>query len=458
MRLIGLLTVCLLSMTGIRLGYDSRHEIASFVTAQINGLGDTPDAPQEVALADPSVNGTRRSADLLERGPLERSVVLPLTARDLSEETLIVALGTEQAAPRAPGGAVVEILPSSRLNLELSAPVTDPLDKLLLAGQPARFSWPDANVADQNTVLATAFDVTQRQSDVVFKVPADSGPGLSTDEIKQLASRLPARQTIEPIDTADLAAALGQRRVQDFASAAQWRMSFDAHALSGEPQAVEISLKYATAQTRNTPWLMAVFLNGRFLQGRLIEGSEGELQTQVTLPAAFLSRQNELTVTFRNRSATPDVPADGAPSVAELKMAQLVIPEDARVTPGTDLAGVLVNGANMQLPNALTLAEGQFALDTLKALTSIGVELNVPAERDPNAIPAEIAVLTPGALDAFLAARDRKDGEQLWIAYRAGNDAQTLVTQSLTVSSTLVADRFPKSVLIISGASQEDNS
>jgi len=523
MRLLGFMTLCLLAMTVFRLGYDSRNDIVSFVSNQIDVLDDpelgaqpepVTTIPAEISMREAatltaliglpsltnvhfdlprsasavsgeivldvsgavaenvdavlsvSVNGVQRGAELLARGPLERSFILPLNARDLASETLSIALATEEAAARSPSGAVVKILPSSRMTLQLTEAVTDPLDKLLLAGVPARFSWPELTAADQTAVLATAFEVTQRQTDVLFlpEPEVDTARILSTDEIKQLATSLPARPEVEPIepvapvDTADLANALGQDRTQYFGPSAKWHMSFDADTLSGDPQAVELSLKYATAQTRNTPWLMAVFLNDRFLQGRLIEGKEGELQAQVTLPTAVLASENVLTVTFRNSSTSPDELANEPPSVAEIATAQLLIENPVPPAPEMDVTDLLGNGALLQLPNALTLFEGQVALDTLKALASLGVDLRLSEQPDANASLADIAAVNTNELDAFLAARDTKDEEQLWIAYQSGDDAQTLVTQPLTASSTMVADTLPKSVLIISGASQEDNS
>jgi len=559
MRLLGLLTLCLFGMTGIKFGHESRQEIASFVSDRINALGPTQvasndaeavvqpsqtvpvvqpsqaafavqpsetaptvqpsqaaptvqpsqaaettqavvamreagaytaliglpsftrvhfDLPQSAsavsgevvlnvsrslarntdAVLRVSVNGTRRSAQLLDRGPMERTLVLPLTVRDLSAETVVVTLSTEDAVTRSTGGAVVEILPSSHVTLQLNAPVTDPLDKLLLAGVPARFAWPELNAADQAIVLASAFDVTQRQTDVLFNSQADNRLGLSTDEIKQLAAQLPARAVADQIDRADLATALGQRRIQDFSSSATWRMPFDAHTLSGQPEAVQLNLKFATAQTRKTPWLMAVFINDRFLTGRLVQGSEGQLQTQVTLPAAFLARQNVLTVTFRNRSSTSDVPDNGPPSVAELRTAQLLLTNASTPTPKTDLAGLLGNGANLNVPNALTVFQGQVALDTLKTLASVSSGLMLMPEGAQNVARADITVIKKDHLDAFLDAIEINEGEQIWLAYQSGDAAQTLVTQALSATSTIVTDALPKSVLIISGVRQVENS
>jgi len=145
------------------------------------------------------------------------------------------------------------------------AGVTDPQDKLLLAGAPARVAWPTTDLEDQSIVLATAFGITQSMTDVLLEAPADASPALRLADIEGLVGTLPPAPARAAIDTTDLAATLGQRQVQTFSSNARWRMSFDTDTLTGTPQAFDLALTYGSAEPSDTSWLMSVFLNDRLI-------------------------------------------------------------------------------------------------------------------------------------------------------------------------------------------------
>jgi len=119
--------------------------------------------------------------------------------------------------------AVLQVLPSSHLSLQLQEPVTDPQDKLLLAGVPAKFAWPTNGLQDQAIVLATALEVTQSRSDVLLGNADTGGNALQLADIKALSGTLPAAPVLAQSDATDLSAALGQRRTRTFAHETRWR-------------------------------------------------------------------------------------------------------------------------------------------------------------------------------------------------------------------------------------------
>jgi len=431
-------------------------------------LDDQADAVLRV-----SVNGERRSAVLLGPGAIHRKLVLPLSTRELAARSLNVALSAEGNAPSAqcqadaPKGLVLQVLPSSHLSLQLTEPVTDPADLLLLAGAPARVAWPAVDTSEQALALSTAFRLSEGTKDILFSTQDSGGPALSLKDIAALSDQLPEPAPRPAADRADLAAALGQRRTQDFTTVSRWRMPFDADTLKGRASAVDLALKYVSAEQSDATWLMSVYLNDRLIHAQRTKGASGDIVQTLPLPETLMERNNVLTVTLRSGERQSGVcPAD-TPSVADLGTARLITTDrtaDRIAGPGAEtptplvaLGQLLQNGANVQVPDALSLLGGQVALDALKGLSELGLQVRTVAEATSQNGVAQITIVQSQGLRAILdGAQDQ--GGPVWIAYRSLEEDGAIVTQQITDDSVIDPVELPRSILVISRTAIEDNA
>jgi len=413
-----------------------------------------------------SVNGVQRTAELLQTGPQRRDVAVQLNAAELSAQTLTVALSVDgnsnsQAGSCSAVGAVVKILPSSFVSLQLMQEITDPADKLLLAGSAARLAWPTWPALkrnDQAQVLATAFEISQRGTQVLFAPKGHTLPTLSVSDIKKLGAALPNRKEALKTDQADLASALGQRRTKEFASKARWRMPFDAQALQGQAQAVDLALTYTSAFASDLPWLIAVYLNDRLIYGDVADANSGQIQARVALPQGSVARDNVLSVTFRNGAPTSDLCGVGAPTVAELTTARLVTVASNTPTPMAALAPVLEKGVGLHVPAVLTADAGQAALDTFAALQKFGIDVSIEGAAVTNMDQPHVKVIRQGNIPAFLAARRAQSGPAVWIAYQNNDDDKSLMMAPLDAHFEIAPENMPKAILVISDKLKGDQS
>lgn len=398
-----------------------------------------------------SVNGVRRSAVLLNRGSLHRKLILPLNTRELASDVLTVSLAIDGQSPVAEcavdwnGGLVLQVTPNSHLSLQLSEPVTDPRDKLLLAGAPAQVLWPQSNSAEQAQVLETALGVTQTVKDVLFAEGGNGAVALGPEDMLALRPQMQAPVLRDVPDPADLAATLGQRRAQAFGSETRWRMLFDAGTLRGQVQAVDLAMTYTSAQGGEIPWLMSVFLNDRLIHAQRITEAEGTLARRVALPQSLLNRNNVLTVTFQNGAGGAGACQTGTPTVAELSRARLVT-TGAASDPLSDLDRLQATGATLDVPAMLTAFEAQIGLDTLKGLADVGFDLRLDA--DAGGVGAEIAVVSQADLAAHLGDRD----ETVWLAFLSSEEDGQLSTMAVAPGAPLALQDLPRTVLVISAA------
>lgn len=408
------------------------------------------------AVLQVSVNGVRRSAVLLNRGSLHRKLILPLNTRELAADVLTVSLaasGQTRAADRGAdwnGGLVLQVMPSSQLNLQLSEPVTDPVDKLLLAGAPARVLWPQTDQDIQEQVLETAFGLTQNVKDVLFADAADTAPALGLEDILALPKQMTTAVAQDVVDRENLAATLGQRRVQSFGAETRWRMLFDADSLPGQAEAIDLAMTYSSAQEADSPWLMSVVLNDRLIYAQRVIGGEGNLTRRVSLPQSVLRSDNILTVHFQNRTRDTGVFQTGVPTVAELSRARLVT-TGAAADPLSKLDELRATGATLNVPAVLTAFEAQIGLDTLKSLAETGFSLR--SDADAGDAGAEIAVVSGADLAAHLNSRD----ETVWVAFLAPENAGRLSTVTVPPGVSLILENLPRAMLVIS-ASPEGGS
>lgn len=404
-----------------------------------------------------SVNGVRRSAVLLNRGELHRKLVLPLNTRELAADVLTVSLAIDGQTPQGAcsadwnGGLVLQVLPSSHLSLQLSEPVTDPADKLLLAGAPARVLWPQDNRADQVQVLTTAYGLTQTVKDVLFSASASNGPALNFEDIIALRDQMPAQVGRDISNPLDLAVTLGQRRAQSFDTETRWRMLFDADTLPGQTQAVDLALTYTSAELSDAPWLLSVFLNDRLVHAHRTAGGVGNFAQRVLLPQSILAKDNVLTVIFQDSTRNSGPCAGGAPTVAELGVAKLITKGGSTPAPLVGFEQLLATGATLNIPAALTAFDGQVALDTLNSLTELGLDLRFDPADD--GIAPHIAVVSKAGLSDHLKARDHT----VWLAFQSAQQEGRLVTMAVTPGAPPVLQDMPRAVLVIS-ATQENGS
>ena len=408
-----------------------------------------------------SVNGMRRTTVLLNRGSVHRKVILPLNTRDLAAKALNVTFSMEGRSTGVRscglGGAVLQVLPSSHLSLQLLEPETDPQDKLLLAGAPARLAWPTSRIEDQATVLATAFGITQSVGDVLLASSTDGSPALRLADIKALDGTLPAVPVRANIDTANLAANLGQRRVQNFSDNGRWRMNFDLDRLTGKPQAVDLGLTFGSAKPSDTAWLMSVFLNDRLIHAQRTDGNEGSLERRLALPQSLLRRSNVLSVSFQSNNGTGASCSGGTPSVAELGTAKLITVDTSEPKPLVELAALLKNGANLHLNAAVDMFDGQRALDALSGLSDLGLDIALEATTVSAMGDADITVVTKKDLQDFLKAQAGGETSPTWLAYYPQEEGAKITTHPITAASVTALVDLPDMVLIINAAGKGRN-
>lgn len=397
-----------------------------------------------------SVNGVRRSAVLLDRGELHRKLVLPLNTRELAADVLTVSLAIDGQTPQAActaewnGGLVLQVLPSSHLSLQLTEPVTDPADKLLLAGAPARVLWPQDNRANQVQTLTTAYGLTQTVKDVLFSASANDGPALDFEDIMALQDQMPPRRTRVIPDPLDLAATLGQRRAQSFDTETRWRMLFDADTLPGQTRAVDLALTYTSAEQSDAPWLLSVFLNDRLVHAHRTEGGVGNFAQRVLLPQSILASENVLTVVFQDSTRHSGPCVAGAPTVAELGKAKLITNGGSTPAPLVGFEQLLAKGAVLNIPASVTAFDGQVALDTLISLAELGLDVRFdPVDAD---LGAQVAVVSKAGLTDHLKARD----QMVWLAFQSAQQEGRLVTVPVAPGALPDVQDMPRSVLVIS--------
>lgn len=408
-----------------------------------------------------AVNGKRRTTVLLNRGSVHRKIILPLNTRELAAKALTVTFSMEGRSTGVRscglGGAVMQVLPSSHLSLQLVEPVTDPQDKLLLAGAPARVAWPTTDLEDQSIVLATAFGITQSMTDVLLEAPADGSPALRLADIEGLVGTLPPAPARAAIDTTDLAATLGQRQVKTFSNNARWRMPFDTDTLTGTPQAFDLALTYGSAEPSDTSWLMSVFLNDRLIHSQRTDGNAGSLNRRLALPQSILRRSNVLSVSFQSGHGPREACAKGTPSVAELTTAKLVIIDTPEPKPLVDLAALLKNGANLQIHAPLDMFDGQLALDTLTGLSDLGLDIALEAVAVSTVGGADITVVRKQNLKNILTAQQGGTDDLTWLAYFPQEEDAMIVTRPVTVATVDTLVDLPDMVLIINAAGKGRN-
>lgn len=410
-----------------------------------------------------SVNGSRRSAVLVNKGPINRTATVSLTARDLEAEELIVRLTVEgnaliaECTPRGPRGLVLQVLPSSHLDLNLEEPITDPRDKLLLAGAPARVSWPQSSTPDQELTLATAFRSTQDASDILFTPATSETPSLTLADIRALSGLSPAPTALDTIDPTDLAEALGKRRTEEFSRTASWRLPFDMNSFPGTAKAVAMALTFASAAQEDTPWLLSVHLNDRLIHAQRTDAGTGSVQEVLALPEELLGLKNVLLVTLKTSATPAGECRTRPPAIAELGTAQLITGQASALPPLFDLAQLVQDGAYISVPEALSLSDAQSALDTLKDLSDLGVRIptkTAPATTDNI---AEITVVKETDLEDFLNNRGDQAGAA-WVAYRPSNGSSDIVTHPLTSQTETALSGRSQTVLVITEAAQKDRS
>ncbi|WP_282092026.1 cellulose biosynthesis cyclic di-GMP-binding regulatory protein BcsB [Epibacterium ulvae] len=398
-----------------------------------------------------SVNGVRRTALALDEGRIQRKLVMPLNTRELASDQLTVSLSIEGRTPQVActaewnGGVALQVLPSSHLKLQLNDVVTDPLDKLLLAGAPTRLIWPSQTVVDQAKTLGLAHRLHQNDRDLLF-VEAQSGEfALTSDDIAALDAQLPDFEAGIDREYTDLAAGLGQRRAQTFERETRFRMPFDLATLDGQVKALDLEMQYASAEQNDASWLISVFLNDRLVHAEGTSAHTGVFQQRIALPNSYLASENFVTVTMQSGAEHQNLCATGVPSVVDVRRADLVLDEKTDQAAATrNLRAALSGKVALLVPSAVSTYDAQIAFETLKGLSALGFDMQFSAGDET--AETRVSVITPDKLPSVLT----EAGESVsWLVYLAREDNNRLVVVSKTEAAKLPIRHMPRSLLLV---------
>ncbi len=397
-----------------------------------------------------SVNGVRRTAITLDGGSVRRKIVMPLNTRELASDRLTVSLSVDGRAPQMActaewnGGVALQVLPSSHLKLQLNENVTDPFDKLLLAGAPTRLVWPNAAATEQVAALRLAHRLNQGGGDVLFVDTQSDELALTPADIAALDAQMPPPEARIGRQYTDLAATLGQRRSQTFERETRLRMPFDVATLDGQVKALDLEMQYVSAKQKDEAWLISVFLNDRLVHAEGTSSHTGVFQKRIAVPSAYLAAENVVTVTMQSGAEQQNLCATGVPSVVDVRKADLVLDETSQASPRLNLYAALNRKVALAVPSAVSTYDAQFAFETLKSLSAQGLEMQIAAaEETPE---TRISALSSEDVQSVISDGDESDS---WLVYMARDDSNRLVVVPMTEAANLPTDQMPRSVLLV---------
>lgn len=373
-----------------------------------------------------TIDNARRAELLLEPGVEARSFDIPLTEAELARGVLPVSFSLQGRGSNAPCtgpgiGAVVEIKPSTRLDLVLDGPVTTPRDQLIAWGGAVQAAWPDAGTADADgaTRLALAADLIREDYAVSFM----NGGTPGTFDLEQM------RATIDPAMLQPLSLLTRQEEHYDFPvemmemsgndgvkrfhRSTTWRSRFEAGSLpDGQvPGALDLSLKLGPLPAETT-WTVDVTMNGRLAMAESVPAGTTDYDRKVILPATAADRSSSVEVTLSSDYDIEGVCNEGPELLAEM-------------TPETMLYGrpAIEAGPLAELRREIA------ANDMLQV--SMGTELTAPeaagAARLVAALGGDAVTLSPVATDAA----DDAQPQAIVLAGGAVNDARALQDDTL---------------------------
>ncbi|QPM90304.1 hypothetical protein [Pseudooceanicola algae] len=387
-----------------------------------------------------SIDNMRRAEVLLAPGDTRRSFQIPLTAMELSGGLLPVSFSLQgrgaEGPCSAPGiGAVVEIEPTTRIELIVDEPLDSVTDRAISWGSVARVGWPRWLVAsEQPKRLALAADLLRDGQPVQFWDGPDA-EALSTDELRALATTLAANGSALPgvaTDTrtrlgvpvgfpmalTDQAANDGLRR---FTRSTTWRARIEAEDMpaSEVPGRLDLGL-YLGPLPAQAHWTVTVQMNGRLVQADRVTGGEHDYQRRITLPTIAPREAASLEITASSDYEIEGICNDGPELLAEMRPTTLLQGAGAAQDDLEVLRMTLAqteSQLDVALGSALTAPEAMRAARMLTALAPQGLALVAGADdNQPQAHPQALAHAGLPPAEMLTAALDRDD-ESHWLLW-----------------------------------------
>ncbi len=392
-----------------------------------------------------SVNGARKTAQVLDAGRVHRRVIIALSPRDLSSDRLVVSLALEgrtpaiECGPDWDGGASIQVLPHSHLRLTLTDPMDDPADLLRVSGPRPTLTWTDT---DQARRFIQAYDLSLRSDDVMFATDEaallDVSPDRLDDILSATAPPIPDAET----DPSDLITPLGQQRVREFEGETRWRVTFDRADFDTMIQSLDLSLKLVSVTDPDEPWLLAAELNDRLLTAAPFDLPTGQFTQSIPLPQSFLADENVLTLSLRSSSTNPGPCPTGIPAIAELTTLTLQAEGEKPQTAIAALAANLNTDISITVDDGIGPHEAQRALDTLNLLADHTGALALTTDAAP---PVTARILARGGVSNALTSLD--SGTHWLVFYSAGTSA--VQVERATPNTPLSEIDLPRAVLLI---------
>lgn len=400
-----------------------------------------------------AINDVRRAEVVLNQGQEQKTLLLGLSPEDLARSNVMVSLSAQGdifhgSCPSRPArGAIVDLLPSSGVQLAHSVPLTDPhdlwsassrtpqiplvqkntgqdlADALLLAAR-LRQSDIAANFvtgleSEQTIVSAVPIEnpptlVANREQDIAFafepttatfsvRDPNEAGTllaGAAPVRVSDLISRSDSRET------PDEYALIADTNAQSFFRSNRWRVNYNLVDLDeGQaPKRLKLALKLAE-QKLGEEWLINVRFNTSLLSSDRLESELDTFIKAIPLPDALTQVENVITIDL----ATTQGGNAGCDPGLELT-AQL-LPEsklDGKAILDLNVPAYLIeilaqsNGIILNAEHAVTPTQAALSADLVAYILPKEAAVNV-ADDEPSEA-AKIEVLTKAALEERLKA------------------------------------------------------
>jgi len=387
------------------------------------------------------VNGQERDAIVLSRGKQLYRLTYELTPGDLSTGSVVVTLdgnGTTNFGQICPTnvtnlGAAIEVLPSSSLLLELSAPLTgaaavavllpDPLD-LDVTDAPALAAWAAQWLSRQGvpTVLATP------PATDLIRVAAEGPAPLSVDSARTLSLAGSAGVSeIAALRGAALPASYGQQwplsvdalttdlLTRTFRGSGRWSIKYKLADLPGgkTPGVFNLSLRTSRLQGDNM-WTLRVLLNGSLVHSGNYAGNVDALSREIPLPQSLQGLTNEIVVTLVDNTPNQGICRAGPEAAAQLLPESRLLPAPSPADEKQALVGALAGADSVAvLDDSAGLAPAQY-LDGMLGLI-LPLDKQVVFEATQGA--ARIEVLDAERIRALMAGGKPQSAREAFLVF-----------------------------------------
>ena len=339
-----------------------------------------------------SIDRTRRAEVLLHPGMAARSVRVPLSPLELSQERLVVSFslqgrsGQTACGPEDGVAAVVEIETTSHVHVTLDRPLTSLRDRMAGWGGAIHVAWPDRS---ENLARAEALArlVAAGRLERAGRVIRFEGGGVTSHEVTRLARELvPTPVT----DAWPRPMAEGRNGgVRRFHHATSWRLRVDHPGASRQAGGLRLRL-YLGREVGPSGWTVTVTLDGHLLTE--LQAPGGELSRDLPLPVG-MPPGAVIEITASAHTPRTHICDDGPELLAELRPGTVLVAGPVRADTPLDALrrgwrdGVVTLG----LPRRLT------SPDAARAARLLGQVLPATAPwKDSPVDTAQVLVLGGG--------------------------------------------------------------